>query len=54
MMKTIAGIKARGDKKAADALAKKFVDSDKVVPHKIIQERFRRQPKGSYVYAFQQ
>ncbi|CAN5866781.1 hypothetical protein BH11MYX2_BH11MYX2_27330 [soil metagenome] len=52
MMKTIAGIKARGDKKAADALAKKFVDSDKIVPHKIIQERFRRQPKGSYVYAF--
>jgi hypothetical protein len=50
MMKTVAGIKARGDRKAAEALAKRYVDG-KVVPHKIIQERFLRFPKASFVYS---
>ena len=50
MMKVVGGIKARGDKKAADALAKKYVDGTRV-PHKIISERFQRFPKGSMVYA---
>ncbi len=50
MMKDVGGIKARGDKKAAEAMAKKYVDG-KVVPHAIIAERFRRQPKGSLVYS---
>lgn len=50
MMKVVAGIKARGDKKAADALAKKYVDGTRV-PHKIISERFLRFPKASFVYS---
>ncbi len=52
MMKDVAGIKARGDKKAAEAMAKKYVDGT-TVPHAIIQERFRRQPKGSLVYSIE-
>ena len=50
MMKDVGGIKARGDKAAAEALAKKYVDGT-TVPHAIIQDRFRRQPKGSLVYS---
>jgi hypothetical protein len=50
MMKVVAGIKARGDRKAAEALAKKYVDG-KIVPHAVIQERFQRFPKASFVYA---
>lgn len=50
MMKVVAGIKARGDRPAAEALAKKYVDGT-IVPHKTIQERFQRFPKASFVYA---
>ena len=50
MMKQVAGIKARGDRKAAEALSKRYVDGT-VVPHKIIQERFLRFPKASFVYS---
>lgn len=50
MMKVVAGIKARGDRKAAEALAKRYVDGT-VVPHAIIQERFLRFPKASFVYS---
>lgn len=50
MMKTVAGIKARGDKAAADALLAKYVDGT-VVPHHTIQERFLRFPKASLVYS---
>ncbi|MDX2092646.1 MAG: hypothetical protein SFX73_32575 [Kofleriaceae bacterium] len=50
MMTVVAGIKARGDKKAADALAKKYVDGT-TVPHKIIAERFLRFPKASFVFS---
>ena len=51
MMKTVAGIKARGDKRAAETMAKRYVDGSKPVPHAAIQERFRRFPKPSFVYA---
>jgi hypothetical protein len=51
LIKVVAGIKARGDVAAAKALIAKYVDSDKVVPHKVIAERFLRFPKASFVYA---
>jgi hypothetical protein len=50
MMKLVAGIKARGDKAAADALLAKYVDGP-TVPHTVIQERFLRFPKASFVYS---
>lgn len=50
MMTLVGGIKARGDGKAATALAAKYVDG-KVVPHALITERFLRFPKASFVYA---
>ena len=50
MMKTVAGIKARGDVRAAEALAKKYVDG-KVVPFDAISERFGRAPRNSFVYS---
>ncbi len=51
MMKLVAGIKARGDKPAAEALVKNYVDGSAIVPHKIISERFLRFPKANFVYA---
>lgn len=51
MMKTVAGIKARGDKAAAEALIARYVDDKKIVPHDTIAERFLRFPKASFVYA---
>jgi hypothetical protein len=51
MMKLAAGIKSRGDKAAADALIKKYVDSSEVVPHDIIKERFLRHPKANFVFS---
>jgi hypothetical protein len=51
MMKTVAGIKARGDVKGAQELFAKYVDSSAVVPHAIIAERFLRFPKASFVYS---
>jgi hypothetical protein len=50
MMKVVGHIKAAGDKPAAEALAKKYVDSD-LVPQKLITERMLRSPKASFVYA---
>ncbi|HWO23994.1 MAG TPA: hypothetical protein VNO30_34865 [Kofleriaceae bacterium] len=50
MMKTVAGIKARGDAAAVQGLVGKYVDG-KVVPHAQISERFLRNPKASFVYA---
>lgn len=50
LMKLTAGIKARGDVAAARALIAKYVDSDKVVPHKAISDRFLRFAKASFVY----
>ncbi|MCW5804965.1 MAG: hypothetical protein KIT31_21525 [Deltaproteobacteria bacterium] len=51
MMKHVGGIKARGDKAAAEELVKKYVDSSASVPHEIIRERFLRFPKQSFVYS---
>lgn len=51
MMKTVAGIKARGDVKAATELFAKYVDAGTVVPHAIVAERFLRFPKASFVYS---
>ncbi len=51
MMKEFAGIKARGDRAAAEALVARYVDSSAVVPHEIITERFLREPRYSHVYS---
>ena len=50
MMVDVARMKSKGDRKGAEALAKKYVDGT-VVPHAIIQERFQRFPKASFVYS---
>ena len=50
LMKLVAGIKARGDKAAADALLAKYVDGS-VVPQQTIAERFARLPRASFVYS---
>lgn len=51
LMKQVAGIKARNDKQAAEAIAKRYVDGN-VVPFAIITERLLRSPKTSFVYGF--
>jgi hypothetical protein len=51
MMKTIAGIKGRGDKKGIEELLRKYVDSSDVVPHAAIEERWAREPRVSLVYS---
>jgi hypothetical protein len=51
LMKDVAGIKARGDKAAAEKLIARYVDAETVVPHKIISERVLRHPKPSFVYS---
>jgi len=50
MMKTVAGIKARGDVAGARELVARYVDGT-VVPHAAVAERFLRLPKASFVYA---
>lgn len=50
MMKDVAGIKARGDVKGAQALFDKYVDGP-TVPQSVISERFLRFPKASFVYS---
>lgn len=50
LMKTVAGIKARGDAAAANALLERYVDGG-AVPQAAIAERFLRQPKMSFVYS---
>ena len=51
LMKQVAGIKARGDKAAAEKLIARYVDAETVVPHSLIAERFLRHPKPSFVYS---
>jgi len=51
MMKTVAGIKGRGDKKGIEALLGKYVDGSNVVPHTTIEERWAREPRVSLVYS---
>lgn len=50
LMKLVGTIKAKNDKKGAEALAKKYVDG-KVVPQAVIAKRFLRFPKTSFVYS---
>lgn len=50
LMATIGAIKAKGDRAAAEALAKKYVDGP-TVPQKVIAERMLRFPRQSLVYA---
>jgi hypothetical protein len=50
LMKAVATLKAKNDKKAALALADKYVDG-KTVPHAVVVERWRRLPSTSFVYA---
>lgn len=50
LMKLVAGIKARGDRAAAEALAARYVDGQ-VVPHAVISERYARQPNAGMVYS---
>ena len=50
MMTRVMQIKAAGDKEAAEALAARYVDGD-TVPMALITERFRRQPRASFVFA---
>lgn len=52
LMKTVGGIKARGDKAAAEALVAKYVDGD-LIPQAVVVERFARLPRASLVYAVQ-
>ena len=52
MMKLVAGVKGRGDKKKMDELLSKYVDGT-VVPHAAIEERWSRQPRISLVYALE-
>lgn len=50
LMKVVATVKAKNDKKGALALADKYVVG-KTVPHATIVERWRRLPSTSFVYA---
>jgi hypothetical protein len=50
MMVLVAGIKARGEREEAEALAKTMVDGE-VVPQALISERILRHPKASFVYS---
>ncbi len=50
LMKTVAGIKARGDRAAMEDLVKRYVTGKKV-PQALITERLLRYPKASFVYS---
>jgi len=50
LMQQVAQLKARNDKKGAEALAKQHVDGAKI-PQAVIAERVQRFPKNSFVYA---
>jgi hypothetical protein len=53
LMKEVGGIKARGDKRAADKLKKAYVDvaGDRKKLLDTITERWLRAPKASFVYS---
>ena len=53
LLAEVAGLKARMDKPAAQALVKKYVDDEGLYRalHKIIAERWLREPKATFVYA---
>lgn len=53
--RAVLGIKARGDKAAAVKLREEFVDQDNAWKklRALIQERWLRQPRASFVYAIE-
>ena len=53
LMAQVAGIKARGDRAAADALTLTHVRGDSAWTrlHALVQERWRREPRASFVYS---
>ncbi len=51
LMKEVVRIKATGDKRAAEALAAKYVPDDSPVPHETIRERYQRFPRTTFVYS---
>ena len=51
LMKVVGAIKAKNDRKGAEALAARYAGDKSVVPMKAITERTLRAPKASYVYA---
>lgn len=55
MIKEVAGIKARGDKKKAEILKQEYVDQpgERQALMKTIAERWLRQPKSSFVYSIE-
>jgi hypothetical protein len=53
LMKIAGDIKAKGDKAAMEALAKKYVDGE-IVPMQLITERLLRYPKVNFVYAVEE
>lgn len=54
LMKTVAGIKARGDKKLATTLVEKYVDApDRKQLLDTIRERWLREPQPSFVYSIE-
>jgi hypothetical protein len=50
LMTQVMHIKAGGDRAAAEALATRYVDGDRV-PMSTIVERYQRFPRASFVYA---
>ena len=50
LMKEVVRIKATGDKRAAEALANRYVPDDSVVPHAEIRQRYQRFPRTTFVY----
>ena len=52
LMRLVGGIKARGDKAAAEALVQKYVEGE-AEQHGLIAERLQRLPKGSFVYSLE-
>lgn len=50
LMKEVVRIKATGDKRAAEALADKYVPDDSPVPHEEIRQRYQRFPRTTFVY----
>ncbi len=50
LMTTVMRIKATGDRAAAEALATRYVDGDRV-PHAAIVERYRSFPQASFVFS---
>jgi hypothetical protein len=52
MMSLAAGIKARGDRAAAEELLRKYVDGN-AAQQAVIAERLQRLPRASFVYAIE-